>query len=55
MNRVPPLSHSYKLARYLGVSLEYLIAGRSPDNADSTNEDILALLKKVSEELTNYV
>jgi len=51
MGRVPPLNHSYKLARYLDVSLEYLIAGRRPDKASSTNEEVLALLKKVSEEL----
>ena len=51
IDMVPPLSHSYRLARYLGVSLEYLITGRGPDKAAPTNEEILALLKKVSEEL----
>jgi len=52
MGRVPPLNHSYRLARYLGVSLEYLIAGRRSDKASKINEEILALLEKASEKLT---
>jgi len=51
MNRIPPLSHSYRLARYLGVSLEYLIAGRRSDKVSAINEEVLALLEKASEKL----
>ena len=48
MGRVPPLNNSYMLARYLGVSLEYLITGRSSDNVSAISEEIFALIKKTA-------
>ena len=52
LGRIPPLNNSYMLARYLGVSLEYLIEGRGLDKVSTTNEEILVLLKKASDKLT---
>jgi len=49
--RVPPLSNSYKLSRYLGLSLEYLINGPGMDKVSETNEEVLKLLKTASEKL----
>jgi len=49
---VPPLSYAHKLARFLGVSLEYLIDGQGPDKVSMTNEKVLALLKEAEDRLT---
>ena len=34
----PPLEAAYKLARYLGVSVDFLISGKGPDKAALINE-----------------
>ena len=51
-NMIPPLSHAHKLARFLGVSLEYLIDGQGPDKVSVLNEKVLVLLKEAEEKLT---
>ena len=51
-DRVPPLSYAYKLSRYLGVSLEYLIEGRKLNNTSRNNKTVLDLLKKASKKLS---
>jgi len=48
---VPPLSYAYRLAMYLGVSLEYLISGKGDDSISIVNEEILVLLDKASKKL----
>jgi len=52
---IPPLSYAYKLSRYLGVSLEYLINGKDTDKASQitkSNREMLVLLKDASKLLT---
>ena len=51
-NMVPPLNYAHRLARYLGVSLEYLISGQGMDKVSLTNEKVLNLLKEAEEKLT---
>ena len=48
---IPPVSDAYKLARYLGVSLEFLISGKGPDKISETNEEVITLLRKAEEKL----
>jgi len=48
---VPPLEDAYDLARFLGVSLDYLINGRGEDNASRINVEVQGLLKKASQKL----
>ena len=50
-NMIPPLSDAYRLSRYLGVSLEYLINGEGKDDVSKTNEEVLALLKEAEKKL----
>ena len=50
-NMIPPLSYAYRLARYLGVSLEYLINGKETAPAFHINNEILFLLKEISEKI----
>jgi len=51
-NMIPPLNYADRLARYLGVSLEYLIDGKGTDKFSKINEEILVLLKKAEEKMT---
>jgi len=52
-NMVPPLSYAYKLARYFGVNLEYLINGKVPRKASQINsKEVLILLKDLDKKLT---
>ena len=51
-NMIPPLNYAHRLARYLGVSLEYLICGQGTDQASKINEEVLGLLKKAEQRLT---
>jgi len=50
--RIPPLNYSYKLAQYLGVSLEYLAKGRqsynSPGKLMEENQEVLILFKEAN-------
>ena len=48
---IPPLSCAYRLARYLGVSLDYLISGKGTDNISHVHEEVLSLLHKAGEKL----
>jgi len=47
----PPLCDALKIARVLGVSLEYLISGHITDKAAKNKSEVLVLLKKASEKL----
>jgi len=47
----PPLYDALKIARFLGVSLEFLITGRATDKAAKVNMEVLVLLKKASSKL----
>ena len=47
-----PLSHAYYLSRYLGLSLEYLIAGPGEDKISKTNEKVILLLKEAEDRLS---
>jgi len=49
-NTIPSLDVAYNLARYFGVSIEYLITGKEPDIA-ARIDDALLLLKKTDEKL----
>ena len=49
--RPPPVNYVYNLARYLGVSLDYLISGTSQDKVSKTNEAVLKMLQKINEKL----
>ena len=52
---IPPLSYAYKISRYLGVSLEYLINGKDSGSSSQTetiNTEMLFLLKDVNKKLT---
>ena len=48
---IPPLNYAHRIARYFGVSLEYLISGRGRDRKTEVLEEILTLLKTVTEKL----
>ena len=48
----PPLCDALKIAGFLGVSLEYLIAGHATDKSARVNREVLVLLKKASEKLS---
>jgi len=50
-NISPPLMYGYRISRFLGVSLEFLISGQGKDNISKTNEEVLLLLKKAEEKL----
>ena len=50
-NMIPPLDSAHRLARFLGVSLEFLISGRGTDIVSKTNEEILVLLKEAEKML----
>jgi transcriptional regulator with XRE-family HTH domain len=47
----PPLMYAYRISKYLGVSLEYLISGSGKDDVSKTNEEVLVLLKEAEEKL----
>ena len=49
-NTIPSLDVAYNLARYFGVSLEYLITGKEIDMA-ARIDDVLLSLKKADEKL----
>ena len=51
-NMIPPLSAAYRLAGYLGVSLEYLVSGQGPDKVSRINEEVLGLLKEAENKLS---
>ena len=42
----PPLIYADRIAKNLGVSLEYLINGQGKDSVSKTNEKVLLLLKE---------
>ena len=48
----PPLMDANRIARHLGVSLEYLIYGKGKDEISKTKEEMLVLLKEVEKKLT---
>jgi len=50
-NISPPLAYSYRISKYLGVSLEYLISGQGKDNISQTNEKNLLLIKEIGENI----
>jgi len=50
--KVPPLNYAYSLARYLDVSLEYLISGSKSGPASQTKGEVMTLLKKAEEKLS---
>ena len=50
---MPPLDDAYRLAEHLGVSLEYLINGRTPERAEQI-EKVRVLLARSSEKLKRY-
>ena len=51
----PPLCDAVKIARLLGVSLEYLVAGPLTDKNVKVNREVIFLLNKASEKLNRTV
>ena len=49
-NTIPSLDVAYNLARYFGVSIEYLITGKEA-NIAARIDDVLLLLKRTDEKL----
>jgi len=49
---VIPLNYAYNLSQYLGLSLEYLIAGHGDDKVSKTNEKVIMLLKEAEGRLS---
>ena len=49
--KIPPLNYAYNLAKYLEVSLEFLISGSGTDMASQANKEVMALLKEAGEKL----
>ena len=47
-NRIPPLNYAYSLARYLGVSLDYLITGKENNKNTVILKEALHTLKELS-------
>ena len=47
----PPLVDAVRIARFLGVSLEYIISGPLDSRNAKINRDVLTLLKMASEKL----
>ena len=47
----PPLMYAFRISRYLGVSLDYLIAGQGKDEISKTHEEIIVLLKQAEDKL----
>ena len=47
---IPSLDVAYNLARYLGVSIEYLITGKETD-ITAQIDDVLLLVKRTDEKL----
>ena len=50
---IPPLEDAFELARYLGVSLEFLITGKEKAQAEQI-EEVRFLLTKADEKLKRY-
>ena len=51
----PPICDALKIARLLGVSLDYLVSGPSAEKNAKVNREVVFLLKKASEKLTRTV
>jgi len=51
----PPLCDAVRIARLLGVSLEYLISGPQADKNAKVNREVTILLKKASQKLNRAV
>jgi len=49
----PPLMYAHRISRYLQVSLEYLVSGQGIDYVSKTNEEVLTLIKRAEEKLSN--
>ena len=52
-NIIPPVDDAYRLAEYLGVSIEYLINGRVKERAEQI-EKVRILLARSNEKLKRY-
>jgi transcriptional regulator with XRE-family HTH domain len=48
---IPTVFSAYDIARYLGVSLEYLVQGRGTDRVSKTAEEVIVLLNKAEDKL----
>jgi len=46
-----PLLYAFRISKYLGVSLDYLVSGQGKDAVSKTNEEVLLLLKQADEKL----
>ena len=51
-NMVIPTNYAYRLSKYFGVSLEYLITGHGKDIVSKTNEKVLLLIREAEKKLT---
>ena len=51
-NMIIPMNYGYRLSRYLGVSIEYLITGHGTDKVSRINEKVLLLLREAEKNLT---